>query len=155
MNTKHYKLHICISPLIFTIILLTFGNCNQDGPCQSPLKWEIESVNTSAITAKINKKDVHIKVCGEGTIVFNCKNKKEKILRCSLKINEEIVQPNSEYFNDDESEFKNSYVSVFVNPENNTVTMSFKDLPETDMSMRIWVHSLEVGTPFLVDINAK
>lgn len=148
---KLLKFNTGLSTLIFIIILLTFGSCNQDGPCESPLKWKIESVNTSDIKATINKHDVHINVYGNGTIMFKCKNKKEKILSCIIKINDEW-QNHEDSRN---SEFKNSFASVVVNQEDGTATMSFKDLPETDTSMVIYVQAFEVETPFYVDIKVR
>lgn len=148
---KLLKFHTGISTLIFIIILLAFGSCNQDGPCGERLKWKIESVDTPDISVKINKKDVKMTVQGEGTIVFKCKNKKKKILCCNINIDDEWQ--NSETPN--LSEFKNSFASVIINNENGTVTMSFKDLPGTDTSMLIYVEEIEVCTPFYVDIKVK
>ncbi len=142
--------------LVLTLILVfVFAGCNQLGDLQSPLKWEIESNNSSDIVAKINKKDVNLNVKGDGTVIFKCKNKKEHIVSCSVSINGETVQPASEYYNKEFNEFNNSFLSVLVSRGEGTVTMSFKDLPQTNTSVMIYVHSGEVGTPFIVAIKTQ
>lgn len=142
---------IYIFLLFFIVAFVIIGGCEKNGPCEPPLRWKIESVDTPDISVKINKKDVKMTVQGEGTIVFKCKNKKEKFLCCNVNIDDEWQ--NSETPN--LSEFKNSFASVIINNENGTVTMSFKDLPGTDTSMLIYVEALEVCTPFYVDIKVR
>ena len=88
---------------------------------------------------------------GMAQLCLNAKIKKEKILSCIIKINDEW-QNHEDSRN---SEFKNSFASVVVNQEDGTATMSFKDLPETDTSMIIYVQAFEVETPFYVDIKVK
>lgn len=158
-STKIMRLKI----VAFILTALTFlPSCEpKDGPCQSQLKWELESNSSSEIAVKINNKDhnVDLTVSGLGTIVFRCKNKKEKIYDCSISMDDKWIPNNgpdkSECFNEDCSQFNNSIISVTVDRDSNTATFVFKEMPDKNLSIRVFIGSLEVGTYFNISVFGK
>lgn len=140
-----------IASFIAVIAILT--GCNQDGPCQSPLKWEVESISSNDISAKVNNKkhNADLTVSGVGSIVFKCKNKKERAYHCLLNIDGEWLDyQKSDCYNKDYNEFSNEYMTVKVNSETNTVTFEFLKIPETPPVLDVHIQSLEVETTFHV-----
>lgn len=131
-------------------------SCNQDGPCEDPYKWKLESNSAPGnISVKIKKNKVDINVLGEGEITLLVKNHKS-ILGMSY------VSGDYQFTNkDNDFNYEERTCEILVNNDvigsieiiENRAHLKFYKAFDSSSSVKLYLSGLESGGTLTITSN--